>query len=56
MKKFQIMDLHIDKVNLSPPKSDLVDTFQLLKSYLDFKLVDLKQDLVSEQDNFTQKV
>jgi len=38
------------------PKSDLVDTFQLLKSYLDFKLVDLKQDLISEQDSFTQKV
>ena len=39
-----------------PPKSDLVDTFHLFKSYLDFKLVDLKQDLISEQDNFTQKV
>ena len=38
------------------PKSDLVDTFQLFKSYLDFKLVDLKQDLISEQENFTQKV
>jgi len=38
------------------PKSDLVDTFQLLKSYLDFKLVDLKQDLISEQDSSTQKV
>ena len=31
------------------PKSDLVDTFQLLKSYLDFKLVDLKQDLICFQ-------
>jgi Txe/YoeB family toxin of Txe-Axe toxin-antitoxin module len=39
-----------------PPKSDLVDTFQLFKSYLDFKLVDLKQDLISEEDNFSQKV
>jgi hypothetical protein len=39
-----------------PPKSDLVDTFQLFKSYLDFKLVDLKQDLIFEQDSFTQKV
>jgi hypothetical protein len=39
-----------------PPKSDLVDTFQLFKSYLDFKLVDWKQDLISEQDIFTQKV
>jgi hypothetical protein len=28
----------------------------LFKSYLDFKLVDLKQDLISEQDSFTQKV
>ena len=25
-----------------PPKSDLADIFQLIKSYLDFKLVDLK--------------
>ena len=39
-----------------PPKSDLVDTFQLFKSYLDFKQVDLKQNLISEQDSFTQKV
>ena len=39
-----------------PPKSDLVDTFQLFKSYLDCKLVYLKQDLISEQDHFTQKV
>jgi hypothetical protein len=39
-----------------PSKPDLVDYFQLFKSYLDFKLVDLKQDLISEQDNFTQKV
>jgi len=39
-----------------PHKSDLVDTFQLSKSYLDVKLVDLKQDLISEQDSFTQKV
>jgi len=50
------MNLHIDKVSLSPPKSDLVDTFQLLKSYLDFKLVDLKQDVISDQDSFTQEV
>jgi hypothetical protein len=39
-----------------PHKSDLVDTFQLFKSYLDFKLIDLKQDLISEQDSFTPKV
>ena len=39
-----------------PPKSDLVDTFKLFKSYLDFELVDLKQDLIFEQDSFTQKV
>ena len=31
------------------PKSDLVDTFQLFKSYLDLKLVDLKQDLIFVQ-------
>ncbi|CAG2254468.1 unnamed protein product [Mytilus edulis] len=34
---------------------DLVDTFGLFKDYLDKKLVDLKSDILSEQDNLSKK-
>lgn len=34
---------------------DLVDTFDLFKNYLDRKLIDLKSDLLSEQDNLSKK-
>lgn len=37
------------------PHQDLVDTFQLFRSYLDHKLVDLKTDILSEQKSFTKK-
>ena len=37
------------------PRQDLVDTFQLFRSYLDHKLVDLKADILSEQKSFTKK-
>ena len=66
MHKFLVMSEPIEEIldyesthrqgEPQSPKSDLVDTFQLFKSYLDFKLVDLKQDLIFEQDSFTQKV
>ena len=41
---------------LSQPKQDLVDTFDLLKTYLDHKLHDLKSDIISEQENLSLKV
>ena len=41
---------------LSQPKQDLVDTFDLLKTYLDHKLHDLKSDIISEQKNLSLKV
>ena len=66
VQKFLVMSESIEEIldhesthrqgEPQPSKPDLVDYFQLFKSYLDFKLVDLKQDLISEQDNFTQKV
>ena len=37
------------------PRQDLVDTFQLFRSSLDHKLVDLKADILSEQKSFTKK-
>ena len=37
------------------PGQDLVDTFQLFRSYLDHKLLDLKADILSEQKSFTKK-
>lgn len=38
------------------PKQDLVDTFELFKTYLDHKLVDLKSDIISEQESISLKV
>jgi hypothetical protein len=35
--------------------SDLFDTFQLFKTYLDHKFVDFKSDILSEQDTLTKK-
>jgi hypothetical protein len=37
-------------------KQDLVDTFDLFKTYLDHKLHDLKSDIISEQENLSLKV
>jgi hypothetical protein len=34
---------------------DLVDTFELFKNFLDHKLVNLKSDLISEQDSRSKK-
>jgi hypothetical protein len=36
-------------------KQDLVDTFDLFKTYLDHKLHDLKSDIISEQENLSLK-
>ena len=38
------------------PNSDLADAFHLFRDYLAHKLVDLKSDLVSEQDNLSRKL
>jgi len=38
------------------PREDLVDTFNLLRNYLDHKLVDLKYDIISEQNTLSQKL
>ena len=32
-------------------RQDLFDTFQLFKTYLDHKFVDIKSDILSEQDS-----
>jgi hypothetical protein len=37
------------------PKQHLVDTFDLVKTYLDHKLHDLKSDIISEQENLSLK-
>ena len=37
-------------------RRDLADTFELFKVYFDNKLVDLKSDLVREQDVISKKV
>jgi hypothetical protein len=37
-------------------KQDLVDTFDLFKTYLDHKLHDLKSDIISEQENLSLNV
>ncbi|CAC5399485.1 unnamed protein product [Mytilus coruscus] len=37
------------------PSSDIADAFHLFRDYLDYKLVDLKAGLASEQDNFSRK-
>ncbi|CAC5377914.1 unnamed protein product [Mytilus coruscus] len=37
------------------PSSDIADAFHLFRNYLDYKLVDLKADLASEQDNLSRK-
>ena len=37
-------------------KQDLVDTFELFQTYMDHKLVDLKSDLISEQESLSLKV
>lgn len=39
----------------SATQRDLVDTFDLFKNYFDRKLVDLKSDILSEQDSLTRK-
>ena len=36
------------------PRQDLVTTFNLLLNYLDHKIVDLKSDLLSEQDSLSK--
>jgi len=37
------------------PRQDLDDTFKLLRNYLDHTIVDLKSDLLSEQDSLSKK-
>ncbi|XP_063438634.1 uncharacterized protein LOC134719570 isoform X2 [Mytilus trossulus] len=37
------------------PHPDIADAFHLFRDYLDYKLVDLKADLASEQDNLSRK-
>ncbi|VDI39363.1 Hypothetical predicted protein [Mytilus galloprovincialis] len=37
------------------PSSDITDDFYLFRDYLDYKLVDSKADLASEQDNLSRK-
>ena len=37
------------------PRHDLDDTFKLLRNYLDHTIVDLKSDLLSEQDSLSKK-
>jgi len=37
------------------PRQDIVDTFNLLRNYLEHKIVDLKSDLFSEQDSVSKK-
>jgi hypothetical protein len=38
------------------PRQDLVDTFELFKTYLDHKLHNFKSDIISEQENLSLKV
>ncbi|CAC5421116.1 unnamed protein product [Mytilus coruscus] len=49
--------MHMIEVSHSPPdpSSDIADAFHLFRDYLDYKLVDLKADLASEQDNLSCK-
>ena len=37
------------------PRQDLIDTYNLSRSYLDHSIVDLKSDLLSEQDSLSKK-
>ena len=37
------------------PRQDLIDTYNLSRNYLDHKIVDLKSDLLSEQDSLSKK-
>jgi hypothetical protein len=37
------------------PRQDLIDTYNLSRNYLDHTIVDLKSDLLSEQDSFSKK-
>jgi len=37
------------------PTSDIADAFHLFRDYLDYKLIDLKSDLASEQDKLSKK-
>ena len=36
------------------PRQDLIDTYNLSRNYLDHKIVDLKSDLLSEQDSLSK--
>ncbi|CAC5367508.1 unnamed protein product [Mytilus coruscus] len=38
------------------PSSDIADAFHLFRDYLDYKRVDLKSDLASEQDDLFRKI
>ncbi|VDI07598.1 Hypothetical predicted protein [Mytilus galloprovincialis] len=48
-------ELHSASNSKANQQSDLVDTFGLFKDYLDKKLVDLKSDILSEQENLSKK-
>jgi hypothetical protein len=37
------------------PRQDLIDAYNLSQNYLDHKIVDLKSDLLSEQDSLSKK-
>ena len=37
------------------PRKDLIDTYNLSRNYLDHEIVDLKSDLLSEQDSLSKK-
>ena len=37
------------------PRQDLIDTYNLSRNYLDHSIVDLKSDLLSEQDSLSKK-
>ena len=39
----------------SQARQDLVDTFHLFKNYMDHKIIDLKSDILSEQESFSKK-
>lgn len=38
------------------PTSDIADAFHLFRDYLDYKLIDLKSDLASEQDKLSKQI
>ena len=46
----------LPSINLAQlPRQDLINTYNLSRNYLDHKVVDLKSDLLSEQDSLSKK-